>query len=75
MSSEVKFVNNKHVCLSKVVTDGFSQIQDGEGFEYIIGEIKGGKLKVVFEPDSDNFQSLTIDGVNGFGYTLAFEEW
>ena len=44
-----------------------------EGFEYIVGEIKGGKVKLVFEPDSSAFDFHEIDGVNGFGYSLVCE--
>lgn len=57
-----------------VVGDGFEQIEDGEGFEYIVGHIKGGKLKIVFEPTSDDHNCAVIDGVEGLGYTLAFNE-
>jgi len=59
--------------LLDVVEDGFSQIEEGEGFDYTIGKIRRGSLKVVFEPDSPDFESVVIDGVDGFGYTLVFE--
>jgi len=59
--------------LIDVVEDGFSQIEEGEGFEYTIGKVRGGSLKVVFEPESPDFESVVIDCVDGFGYTLAFE--
>jgi len=55
-----------------VVRDGLSQIDSGEGFEYTVGEIYGSKLKVVFELEKSH-DSVVIDGVNGFGYTLAVE--
>ena len=55
-----------------VVRDGLSQIDTGEGFEYIVAEIYGGKLKVVFEPEKTH-ACVMIDGVNGFGYILATE--
>lgn len=70
---EIIYVGNK--TLEDVVDDGFSQIEEGEGFEYIIGHVRGGKLKVVFEPDiQGGYESIVIDGVEGFGYTLAFEK-
>ena len=56
-----------------VVEDGFDQIDDGEGFEYIVGHIKRGKLKVVFEPNTNDHECSRIDGVEGFGYILAFD--
>jgi hypothetical protein len=56
-----------------VVKDGFENCEAGEGFEYIVGKIRGGELKVVFEPDSPDFTSSVIDGVDGFGFTLVAE--
>ena len=56
-----------------VVKHGFESIEDGEGFEYIVGKVCGGQIKVVFEPDSPDFSSAVIDGVDGFGYTLVGE--
>lgn len=64
---------SKEVNLEKIVNDGFKQIEEGEGFDYIVGHIRGGKLKVVFEPDSNDFQSAVIDGVEGFGFTMVRE--
>lgn len=61
-----------NVTLQKVLEDAFCQIEEGEGFEYIVGEINGGKLKIVFEPKGFHEQ-VVIDGVNGFGYTLVAE--
>lgn len=71
-NKEIKYSEN--TTLESVVIDGFNQIEDGEGFEYIVGHVRGGKLKVVFEPDSKDFCLAVIDGVEGMGYTLAYEE-
>ena len=70
--SKLKFVSNS-ASFEDVVNDGFDQTSDGFGFEYIVGKIKGGDLKVVFEPEGTH-ESIVIDGVDGFGYILAFEE-
>ena len=53
----------------EVVKDGLENIEDGEGFEYIVGKIKEGTFKVVFEPECSH-SAVVIDGVDGFGYTL-----
>lgn len=63
-----------NVTLADVVEDGFDQVEDGEGFDYTVGRIKGGTLKVVFEPDEECFESVQINSVKGFGYTLVTEE-
>ena len=61
----------------EVVKDGFKSMEeaDCDGFEYVVGKVKGGSVKIVFEPDSSEVtETLTIDGVDGFGYCLLFEE-
>ncbi|BDM66264.1 hypothetical protein NFHSH190041_37160 (plasmid) [Shewanella sp. NFH-SH190041] len=67
---------SKNKTLKDVVEDGFKNAQenDCEGFEYIIGKIRGGELKVVFEPDASVSEAICTDGVDGFGYCLVFEE-
>jgi hypothetical protein len=60
-----------------IVKDGFKSMteSDCDGFEYIVGKVKGGSVKIVFEPDdSDVTDSVVIDGVDGYGYCLLFEE-
>jgi len=69
---EIKYANN--ATLADVVNDGFGSIDPGEGFEYTVGRIRGGKLKVIFEPDTSCFETVEIDGVEGFGYALVYEE-
>ncbi len=69
--NNLKFETGK--TFEDVVRDGLKQIDTGEGFEYTVGKIYGGYLKVVFEPRGDH-GSVVIDGVDGFGYTLAFED-
>jgi hypothetical protein len=73
-------MNNKklyypsNVDFKKVLEDGLEQINPKvDGFEYIVGEVQGGKVKVVFEPDSVCYDSIEIDGVDGFGYSLVCE--
>ncbi len=73
---ELKQANN--VDLLTILKDGFNTMEKegADCFEYIIGEVKGGKLKIVFEPDDMPVCSDTvvIDGVDGFGYTLVYED-
>ena len=60
-----------------VVKDGFRSMEEAEcdGFEYVVGKVRGGSVKIVFEQDnSDVTELITIDGVDGFGYCLLFEE-
>lgn len=68
----------KSVSLKTIVDDGFKQIQmkdsNCQGFEYTVGKVCGGKLKVVFEPDQKIYNSAEIDGVDGFGFIMAFED-
>ena len=68
---ELKFMDRPS--FKEVVREGFNQAREGEGFEYIVGEVKKGKLKIVFEPDYTH-DLIVIDGVNGFGYTLVYED-
>ncbi|MFD3318071.1 hypothetical protein ACE414_10560 [Alteromonas macleodii] len=72
--SDIKYARN--ATFQQVVEDGFDQISEGEGFEYTVGKVRGGELKVVFEPEykaGSYIESVCIDGVDGFGYCLAFE--
>ena len=69
-----KFFFPTNASFAEVVKHGFDSIKDGDGFEYIVGEVCGGEIKVVFEPDSPDFSSEVIDGVDGFGFTLIGEE-
>jgi hypothetical protein len=72
--SDKKLYYPSNCDFKKVLEDGLEQIDPKEeGFEYIVGEIQGGKVKVVFEPDSSAYDSIEIDGVNGFGYSLVCE--
>ncbi len=68
----IKFAPN--ATFEMVVADGFSHCEPGEGFDYIVGRVAGGELKVVFDPYSPDFSSNIINGVDGFGYILAFED-
>lgn len=63
----------KNGSFEEVVKHGFENCEEGEGFEYIVGKVRGGELKVVFEPDSPDFTSSVIDGVDGFGFILVGE--
>ena len=76
MSKENEIGYATNVSFQTIVEDGFKTAkEDGcEGFEYTVGKVKGGELKVVFEPDSGSYDSSSIDGVDGFGYALAFEK-
>ena len=62
--------------LKDVVSDGFERMQkEGcKGFEYTIGKVRGGSLDITFSPHNGDYESVCIDGVNGFGYCLVFEE-
>lgn len=66
----------KHTSLSDVVEDGFEKIKNTEctGFDYVVGYIRGGQIKVVFEPFSDDYLSGHIDGATGAGHCLLAEE-
>lgn len=58
----------KNAGLKEIVEDAFKDIDPKEdGFDYTIGEIFGGKLKLVYEPNEGCFDSVCTDGVNGFG--------
>lgn len=74
MSDKITYSSN--ATLKKVVDHGFEVMEknDCEGFEYVVGNVKGGQLKVVFKPDKPVYDVVGIDGVYGFGYTLAFED-
>lgn len=63
------------ITLLDVVNDGLREMEEAnaDGFEYIIGMYQGAEIKVVLEP-TGNSSLIQIDGVNGFGYTLLFEE-
>ena len=62
------------ITFKDVIKHGFESIEEGEGFEYIVGKIGEGQIKVVWEPKEQGcFQSAEIDGVDGFGYTLLTE--
>ena len=71
IDKNLKFSTGK--TFEDVVRDGLNQIDTGEGFEYTVGKIYSGELKVVFEPKGSH-GSVVIDGVDGFGYCLAFED-
>lgn len=60
--------------LKEVLEDAFSDTNEDEGFEYVIGKIFNGELKLVFEPNSDAFDSNFVDGVDGFGLCSVIEE-
>ncbi|WP_299001706.1 hypothetical protein [uncultured Shewanella sp.] len=71
-----KIIYSSNATLEKVVEHGFEIMKenDCEGFEYVVGNVKEGQLKVTFKPDKSVYDVVNIDGVNGFGYTLAFED-
>ena len=75
MSDKKLAYTNDNINFKTVLEDGLREMRksDAEGFEYTVGEIMGGKVKVTFEPDSTAFDTIDIDGVNGFGYTLVVE--
>lgn len=59
---------------SEAVRICFKEIEPGQGFEYIVGKIKGGKLKIVFELDDiGSYTAEVFDGVDAFGITLVVE--
>ena len=73
--SELKQVSNPGFL--EVVKDGFKSMDEAgcDGFEYVVGKVKGGTVKIVFEPDDTNVVDLLeVDGVDGFGYCLLFED-
>ncbi len=61
--------------LKDVIEHGLEQAKDcdAEGFDYKVGEIDGGEIIVSFKPTKSCFDSIEIDGANGFGYTLVTE--
>lgn len=74
MATDIKtlgFVDSQ--TFQTVVEDGFNQTDDGDGFEYIVGEFKGGEIKIVYEPAGDHCSNV-FDGVNGMNYVLCFED-
>lgn len=65
--------------LLTVIEDGFKSAEEAEceGFSYTVGKVRGGTIKVSFEPDlidDDCIDIVQIDGVDGMGYCLVFEE-
>lgn len=70
-TNNLKYIKNAD--LKVILDDAFSQTSEGEGFEYIVGKVFGGELKVVFEPDSGCFDSNCFDGVDGFGFCSVVE--
>lgn len=70
-TSKLKYMKNAD--LKAVLDDAFSDLDHDEGFEYTVGKIFGGELKIVFEPDSSCFDSVCIDGVEGFGLCSVIE--
>lgn len=73
--SELKISKNR--TLLDVVNDGFVEMKNNgcNGFEYIVGKVRGGTVKVTYEPDDESLIEIScIDGVDGFGYCLLTEE-
>lgn len=64
-----------NVTLLQVVEDGLQQMKESgtDGFEYVVGEHNGMEIKVVCDRPTSG-ELICIDGVNGFGYTLLFED-
>ncbi len=64
----------KNATFKDVVEDGFNGMKANncDGFEYIVGTIKGGQLKVVFEPPY-SCEMLEIGGPEDFAFTLVSE--
>lgn len=61
--------------IKEVLEDALRDVNPKEeGFEYIIGKILGGELKLVFEPSESCFDSVFTDGVDGFGLCSVIEE-
>ena len=71
-TSKLKYIHNAD--LKRVIEDAFSDVDDGEGFEYIIGKVFDGEVKIVFEPNSGCFDSVCIDGVDGLGLCSVVED-
>ena len=66
----------KNADFKTIIEDGVkTAIDEGvEAFEYMVAEINGYEVKVVVEPKLGCFDTIDIDGVNGFGYSLAFDK-
>tara|TARA_R100001480_G_scaffold10159_1_gene18644 strand:- start:683 stop:958 length:276 start_codon:yes stop_codon:yes gene_type:complete len=66
----------KEVDFKKVLEDGISiATKDGaDGFSYKVGEINGMDVIITLEPSFGMMDTIDIDGVDGFGYTLVFEK-
>jgi len=58
--------------LQDVIEDAFSEIEDGQGFDYPIGEIAEGTFRIVFEPHGEAFEFIRFEG--GLTYDLIFEK-
>lgn len=70
--SELKYTKNAGI--KEVLEDALETIDPSEdGFEYVIGKILGGELKLVFEPNLPAFDSQYTDGVDGFGLCSVVE--
>ena len=59
-----------------IVEDGIKTARESEveAFEYKVAELNGYEVKIVIEPKLGCFDTIDIDGVNGFGYSLAFDK-
>ena len=66
----------RNVDLKTIIEDGFKVAKDSdcEGFEYTVGKVLGGNIKVSFEPDLDSHDIADIDGVDGFGFCMVYEK-
>lgn len=59
MNKELRFLTN--ASFETVLKDGFSRAGEKCGFEYTVGSVRNGKVKVIFEPDKGDHESLIID--------------
>ena len=74
LASKIHYVKNKS--LQDIIEDGISMTAEagGDGFEYIIGEVDGYKVKVSIESPKCVSSICEFDGVNGFAYSLLCEK-
>jgi len=66
----------KNAPLEMIIDDGIKTARENgcDAFDYKVGEVDGYEIRVVMEPKDKSFESVIIDGVDGFGYSMAFDK-
>lgn len=67
----------KNPSFIEVLKDALTEMiaSDADEVDYICGEFMGGEISISFKDKSKSVRDgIEIDGVNGIGYVLCFED-